>query len=102
MQAIPDTQGAPAALPRTPGAPAPSATAPPSAEPDKLSETITTFAFSYWPTMVAQSRGFLKARGLEVEIIVTPRIPDSARALAAGSHQIGSFIPDSALLAVAQ
>jgi ABC-type nitrate/sulfonate/bicarbonate transport system substrate-binding protein len=83
-------------------APAPSAAAAPSAEPDKLSETITTFAFSYWPTMVAQTKGFLKARGLEVELIVTPRIPDSARALAAGSHQVGSFIPDSALLAVAQ
>jgi ABC-type nitrate/sulfonate/bicarbonate transport system substrate-binding protein len=81
---------------------APSAPAAPPAEPDKLSETITTFAFSYWPTMVAQAKGFLKARGIEVELVVTPRIPDSARALAAGSHQVGSFIPDTALLAVAQ
>jgi ABC-type nitrate/sulfonate/bicarbonate transport system substrate-binding protein len=88
-----------AAAPSQPtSAPAPSA----AAAPETLSETITTFAFSYWPTMVAQAKGFLKARGLEVDLVVTPRIPDSARALAAGSHQIGSFIPDTALLAVAQ
>jgi ABC-type nitrate/sulfonate/bicarbonate transport system substrate-binding protein len=52
--------------------------------------------------MVAQAKGFHKARGLDVELVVTPRIPDSARALAAGSHQVGSFIPDTALLAVQQ
>jgi len=92
--------GAPAA--GAPPATAASASSPASAEPDELNETITTFAFSYWPTMVAQDKGFLKARGLKVELTVTPRIPDSARGLASGSFQIGSFIPDTALLAVQQ
>jgi len=106
MACAPASGGPPAAAqPPAAAAPGQAASAPaPSgaAAPETLSETITTFAFSYWPTMVAQTKGFLKARGLEVELVVTPRIPDSARALAAGSHQIGSFIPDTALLAVAQ
>jgi|SRR5579884_115618 len=97
---------APSAAPAEPAGaaptPAPSAAAGPSQEPTSLDETITTYAFSYWPTMVAQTKGFLEARGLKVDLTVTPRIPDSARGLASGSFQIGSFIPDTALLGVQQ
>jgi NitT/TauT family transport system substrate-binding protein len=51
---------------------------------------------------VGQAKGFFAARGIELDVTITPRIPDAARALASGSYVTGGFIPDTALLAVLQ
>jgi ABC-type nitrate/sulfonate/bicarbonate transport system substrate-binding protein len=53
-------------------------------------------------TFVGERKGFFQARGVQLDITVTPRIPDAARALAAGSFNTGGFIPDTALLAAGQ
>ncbi len=85
-----------------PAAPLATAAPAPAGAPDRLSHTQTTIAYPYWPSIVAQTKGFFERRRLQVEVTITPRIPDSARALAAGSHQTASIIPDTVLLAVAQ
>lgn len=80
-------------------------TAPPAAAdqpPDTLAHTITTLAYPYWPTMVGQAKGFFTARRIALDVAITPRIPDSARGMASGSYQTGSFISDGVLLAVSQ
>ncbi|HLI28710.1 MAG TPA: ABC transporter substrate-binding protein [Chloroflexota bacterium] len=99
------TSGAPAGPPAasTPAVVLP--TAPPAAAdqpPDTLAHTITTLAYSYWPTLVGQAKGFFAARRIALDVTLTPRIPDSARGMAAGSFQTGSFISDGVLLAVNQ
>ncbi|MBX5490267.1 MAG: ABC transporter substrate-binding protein [Chloroflexi bacterium] len=70
--------------------------------PDVLAHTITTLAYSYWPTIIGQTKGFFAARRIELDVTLTPRIPDSARGMAAGSFQTGSYISDGVLLAVEQ
>jgi ABC-type nitrate/sulfonate/bicarbonate transport system substrate-binding protein len=81
---------APTASPAAPGA------------PERLTHTLISPAAPYWPTWVGQAKGFFAARGIELDVTITPRIPDAARALASGSYETGGFIPDTALLAVMQ
>lgn len=97
---------APAAKPAASTAPAAPAAAPTSAPaavvPEQVTHTIVSPAAPYWPTFVGQGKGFFAARGIELDVTITPRIPDAARALASGSYVTGGFIPDSALLGVMQ
>src|SRR5918912_647044 len=76
--------------------------APAAGAPESLSHTLISPAAPYWPTWVGQAKGFFAARGIELDVTITPRIPDAARALASGSYVTGGFIPDTALLAVLQ
>jgi ABC-type nitrate/sulfonate/bicarbonate transport system substrate-binding protein len=85
-----------------PAAAAPTASAAPPGSPEKLSHTLISPAAPYWPTWVGQAKGFFAARGVDLDVTITPRIPDAARALASGSYDTGGFIPDTALLAVMQ
>lgn len=72
------------------------------AAPATLAHATPTIGFTTWPTMVGEAKGFFAARGIALDRSITPRIPDIVRALAAGSLQVGAFIPDSALIAAAQ
>ncbi|HLH26673.1 MAG TPA: ABC transporter substrate-binding protein [Chloroflexota bacterium] len=72
------------------------------AAPETVSHTLISPAAPYWPTWVGQAKGFFAARGITLDVTITPRIPDAARALASGSYATGGFIPDTALLAVLQ
>ncbi|HZS00488.1 MAG TPA: ABC transporter substrate-binding protein [Chloroflexota bacterium] len=88
------------------GAAAPSGQQPAAAAAPAASETVSHTLISpaapYWPTWVGQAKGFFAARGITLDVTITPRIPDAARALASGSYETGGFIPDTALLAVLQ
>lgn len=88
--------------PAPPAAAAAPAAAPAPAAPEQVSHTLISPAAPYWPTWVGQAKGFFAARGIDLDVTITPRIPDAARALASGSYVTGGFIPDTALLATLQ
>ena len=92
---------APVGRATVPPAPAAGAPAAPPA-PVVIAYSTPATGFTSWPTMVARSQGFFERWGVRFEVSITPRIPDIVRGIAAGSLQVGAFIPDSALLAAAQ
>ncbi|MBX5493431.1 MAG: ABC transporter substrate-binding protein, partial [Chloroflexi bacterium] len=98
--ARPGQTSATAAAPTSPRATPAAPTAAPA--PVSIAYSTPATGFTSWPTMVARSKGFFERWGVQFEVSITPRIPDIVRGLAAGSLQVGAFIPDSALLAAAQ